>query len=150
MHFLFAIDRSQRHKHVQFIPLPPPEEFRAFPDNIEGQNDKRIPFQHYIRALSHEDPSQTLFHVYDKLLQDVKKVNSEENLSYNFVMTTEWIFLSPRTKDDYVGQQYDIGVNSTGMVGLLLTKSEAETQFIEEIGPLSILSDVGKPWPQKS
>ena len=62
-------------------------------------------------------------------------------------MTTEWIFVAPRRKDDYQHEGYKIGVNSTGMVGLLLTKSDEETAFVEKIGPLAILADVGSPWP---
>lgn len=71
-----------------------------------------------------------------------------EKVSYNFAMTTEWMFLSPRLQGDYVGEGYKIGVNSTGMIGLLLTKSEEESKFLERIGLLTILSSVGKPWPQ--
>jgi len=63
-------------------------------------------------------------------------------------MTTEWMFISPRIKEDYVDQGYTINVNSTGMVGLLLTKSEQESAFVENIGPITILAQVSKPWPQ--
>ena len=78
----------------------------------------------------------------------MERVNPEKQ-SYNFTMTTEWMFISPRLKDNYIGEGYKIGVNSTGMIGLLLTKSEEESKFIETIGPLKILSYVGKPWPHQ-
>jgi ATP adenylyltransferase/5',5'''-P-1,P-4-tetraphosphate phosphorylase II len=68
------------------------------------------------------------------------------HVSYNFVMTTDWIFISPRTKDDFISEGYKIAVNSTGMVGLLLTKSEDETAFLEKIGPIKVLASVGKAW----
>jgi len=61
-------------------------------------------------------------------------------------MTTQWMFIAPRTKDDYIGEGYKIAVNSTGMVGLLLTKSEEETAFLERISPSTVLAHVGKPW----
>lgn len=71
------------------------------------------------------------------------------NISYNFVMTTDWMFVSPRDKDDYRGEQYKIAVNSTGMVGLLLTKSPEESDFLERVGPATILGQVGIPWLQE-
>jgi ATP adenylyltransferase/5',5'''-P-1,P-4-tetraphosphate phosphorylase II len=64
-------------------------------------------------------------------------------------MTREWMFLSPRKKDDYINQEYRIGVNSTGMIGLLLTKSPEESQFLEDIGPVTVLEDVGISWSAK-
>jgi len=65
-------------------------------------------------------------------------------------MTTEWIFLSPRIRDDYTEENQSIAVNSTGMVGMLLTKSEEQTEFVEQVGPLNILANVGKPWSQNA
>jgi len=69
-------------------------------------------------------------------------------LSYNFALTEEWMFVSPRIKDDFINKDHKIGVNSTGMIGLLLTKSQEESTFLENMGPLNILKEVGKPWPQ--
>lgn len=74
-------------------------------------------------------------------------IPNQEKLSYNFVMTTDWMFVSPRSKDDFIEDGYKIAVNSTGMVGLLLTKSQEESDFIERVGPLTILSNVGVLWP---
>ena len=65
-------------------------------------------------------------------------------------MTVDWLFVAPRTKDEYIHEGHKIGVNSTGMVGLLLTKSDEETAFIEKVGPLAVLADVGSPWSVSS
>jgi ATP adenylyltransferase/5',5'''-P-1,P-4-tetraphosphate phosphorylase II len=129
--------------------LPPREEFTPFPDVLVEravEKDTAIPFQHYVSSL----PVLSLpYGVYRRLLGDMRTFN-EGSVSYNFVMTKEWIFLSPRKKDDYIGEGFKIGVNSTGMVGLLLTKSEEESQFLERIGPVSVLEDVGISWsPQQ-
>jgi ATP adenylyltransferase/5',5'''-P-1,P-4-tetraphosphate phosphorylase II len=62
-------------------------------------------------------------------------------------MTTQWMFISPRSKADYEGQGHKIGINSTGMIGLLLTKSQEELEFVGKKGPIIILSEVGIPWP---
>lgn len=147
---LLRLMSSQRHKHVQFIPLPPRKEFTPFPDTIDKDHDKTLPFQHYISHLPLNKEPSSLYRTYQRLIWDMKQLNPSENLSYNFVMTTEWMFLSPRSKDDYIGEEYEIGVNSTGMIGLLLTKSEKESEFLEKTGPLTILSCVGKPWPSSS
>jgi ATP adenylyltransferase len=135
---------------LQFIPLPPRNEFSPFPDHIIGTNnkdhDKSIPFQHYISRLPENKTSATLYRTYRQLLFQANQENNA-NFSYNFVMTTQWMFISPRSKDDYIGEGYKLSVNSTGMVGLLLTKSEDETAFLERISPATILAYVGKPWP---
>jgi len=112
--------------------------------------DTSIPFQHYISPVPEDNSSESLYRIYRRLLFDLKRDNPEENHSYNFVMTTEWIFLSPRIRDDYTEENQSIAVNSTGMVGMLLTKSEEQTEFVEQVGPLNILANVGKPWSQNA
>jgi ATP adenylyltransferase/5',5'''-P-1,P-4-tetraphosphate phosphorylase II len=77
-------------------------------------------------------------------------MRDNNNPSYNFVMTTDWMFVSPRDKGDYFGDDHKIAVNSTGMVGLLLTKSPEESEFLERVGPSTILAAVGKPWASKN
>jgi len=146
---LKAYGGSQQHKHVQFIPLPPLEEFSPFPDSLvqEKNYDPTIPFQHFITSLSQTTPTTGLFAAYRSLLDEMHTRDPELS-SYNFAMTTRWIFVSPRTKGDYIGEGYTIGVNSAGMIGLLLTKSEEESAFLERMGPLSILATLGKPWPK--
>jgi ATP adenylyltransferase C-terminal domain len=79
----------------------------------------------------------------------MQQLEANDTISYNFVMTTEWMYVCPRSKDAYHGSGHTIDVNSTGMVGLLLTKSEEESTFLEKMGPLSVLAEVGKPWPSK-
>ena len=141
---------SQQHKHVQFIPLPPSEEFTPFPDILHKQNlqsNKQLPFQHYVASLPHGSTPEACLDAYNKLLTTLREHNTQRKLSYNFAMTTDWIFVAPRKKDDYQHEGYKIGVNSTGMIGLLLTKSDEETAFIEKVGPLAVLEDVGCLWP---
>ena len=150
--WFWEVDGSQQHKHVQFIPLPPREEFTPFPDTLIENNknqDKSLPFQHYISPFPLDKSPSSLYSTYTKLITEMKQQNpseGEKKVSYNFAMTTEWIFVAPRRKGDYIEQGYKIGVNSTGMIGLLLTKSEEESQILEDIGPLTVLEYVGKPW----
>jgi len=137
---------------VQFIPLPRREEFTPFPDILQQslQSNHKLPFQHYIAPLSHDAAPEASLDTYNNLLTTLREHNPHPNLSYNFAMTTDWIFVAPRRKDDYQHEGYKIGVNSTGMVGLLLTKSDEETAFIEKVGPLAVLEDVGCPWPSNT
>jgi ATP adenylyltransferase/5',5'''-P-1,P-4-tetraphosphate phosphorylase II len=140
---------SQQHKHAQFIPLPPREEFSPFPDHVILRNEDhepRVPFRHYISRLPQNKDTESLFNTYRELLRNMNGESEDDNVSYNFVMTTQWMFISPRERDDYRGEQYKIAVNSTGMVGLLLTKSPEESDFLERVGPATILGQVGKPW----
>jgi ATP adenylyltransferase/5',5'''-P-1,P-4-tetraphosphate phosphorylase II len=67
-------------------------------------------------------------------------------------MTSDWLFIAPRTKEDFPLQEDNdlLSVNSTGMIGLLLTKSLSESNLVEELGPTRILAVVGSPWINKS
>jgi ATP adenylyltransferase/5',5'''-P-1,P-4-tetraphosphate phosphorylase II len=137
---------------MQFIPLPSREEFTPFPDTlVERGKDKdtAIPFQHYVSRMPENKVSDTLYRAYQRLLWDIRGADFEAKVSYNIVITRDWMFISPRTRDDYIGEGFKIGINSTGMVGLLLTKSREESQFLERIGPATILAHVGRPWPAK-
>ena len=140
---------SQQHKHVQFIPLPSKKEFTPFPDYIIDSGKEKapsIPFQHFISSLPSIKTASTLYSLYRQLLSQANPENISD-LSYNLVMTTDWIFICPRTKDDFISDEgHKIAVNSTGMVGLLLTKSPEETTFLENIGPMTVLQSVGKTW----
>jgi len=141
---------SQQHKHIQFIPLPSKMEFSPFPDYIvesgNKERDPSIPFQHFISSLPSIKNASTLDSIYRRLLSQANPENVSD-FSYNFVMTTDWIFVCPRTKDDFMSEEgHKIAVNSTGMVGLLLTKSPEETTFLEKIGPMTVLQSVGKAW----
>jgi len=69
--------------------------------------------------------------------------------SYNWVLTTDWMYVSPRTQEDYENEGQRVAVNSTGMVGLLLAKSHEQAEFIEQVGPSNILAYVGSPWPSR-
>jgi sulfate adenylyltransferase (ADP) / ATP adenylyltransferase len=146
-----AYEGSQQHKHLQFIPLPQVDEFSPFPDFLvpDRKYDTAIPFQHFIAPLSETTPPKTVYKAYKHLLEEIHSRDGTRS-SYNFVMTTHWVFVSPRSKGDYIYGDYKIGVNSTGIVGLLLTRSEEESEFLERVGPLSILSALGKPWPTSS
>lgn len=54
-------------------------------------------------------------------------------------MTKEWMMMTPRRKDSFG----EIGVNSTGMVGLLLAKSQDEFEALKDLSPLKVLTEVG-------
>lgn len=60
-------------------------------------------------------------------------------ISYNFVMTKEWMFIAPRIMESW---NY-ISVNSTGMIGMFLVKSEEESNMVKDIGVLKILKQLG-------
>jgi ATP adenylyltransferase/5',5'''-P-1,P-4-tetraphosphate phosphorylase II len=114
----------------------------------------RLPFQHYVSSLPENKHAASLYRTYRRLVWDMKRGRGPtaptDSLSYNYVMTTQWMFICPRSTGDFRDQGREIGVNSTGMVGLLLTKSQDESDFVEQYGPGRILSFVGEPWPSQS
>jgi ATP adenylyltransferase len=145
---------SQRHKHLQVIPLPLLAGGPALPispllDQVSWRADravvKEFPFQH---ALSRLEPdwdfataSQQLATRYLQLLDLFSLQNSDQPLAYNLLVSREWMLLVPRGQEKAGG----ISINSLGFAGALLVKNEEQMHYIKSIGPLTLLSQVGIP-----
>lgn len=150
---------SQPHKHVQFISLPP-ENFRPYPEDListsepfipsttrEPLQNPDIPFAHFVAKLPNisEVDKDDLTMIFSGLLQRVLTVlreNEANHISYNCILTTNYMMLVPRKKAKYAEK---IGINSCGILGLFLCPSEETFNLCKEVGPLEILKDVGFP-----
>ncbi len=150
---------SQRHKHLQLIPLPfiPGEgempiapilataEFEAGIGTIPG-----LPFRHGLIRWELDwadaaEASTVLLHSYQTLLA---AVGLEENSpiepdrqpgAYNLLVTRQWMLLIPRTQEEFRG----IPVNALGFSGALLVRNQEQMEHLKAIGPLAILQGVG-------
>ncbi|KYR02176.1 hypothetical protein DLAC_00990 [Tieghemostelium lacteum] len=71
--------------------------------------------------------------------------NSSNNISnfksYNFIMTSEWMFLVPRS----VYQSRGISINSVGFTGAILVRKEEDLDTIQKHGIMNILTEVSIP-----
>jgi ATP adenylyltransferase len=152
---------SQRHKHLQLIPLPLVQEGPAVP--IEPAlkvadfphaigTTALLPFQHAIARFTFQ-PSDSLLEraeitleFYDRLLAAVglardKTTDGWQAGPYNLLITREWMLLVPRSQEKFAA----IAVNSLGFSGALLVRNEAQMWFLKEVGPMAVLQGVALP-----
>lgn len=145
---------SQRHKHLQIVPLPltpsgtqvpiaPLLPSAKFSDSIATIPE--LPFLHAFATL---DPSwvQSPFtgaaatlEIYHSLLRTV----GLESVPYNLLATREWILIVPRSQEEFES----ISVNSLGFAGALLVRNQQQMQLVKDLGPMSILKSVAIPTP---
>jgi sulfate adenylyltransferase (ADP) / ATP adenylyltransferase len=144
---------SQKHKHLQMLPLPmlendvkvPIEPLLAsasFQDGV-GTVDK-FPFIHAFARLKNDastsavDSGTATWEIYRNLL---KAVNLEENNNYNLIATREWILIVTRSHEQYKG----ISINSLGFAGALLVRNLEQLELLKQYRPMQILQQVGFP-----
>jgi sulfate adenylyltransferase (ADP) / ATP adenylyltransferase len=144
---------SQRHKHLQLVPLPlsasgaqipiePLLSLGHFPDCI-----KTLPKLPFLHAFAPLDPDwvqspftggEATLEVYRRLLEAVG-LDTTPLGAYNLLMTREWMLIVPRSHEYF----QTISVNSLGFAGALLVRNAAEMQLLKEQGPMTILKSVG-------
>lgn len=154
---------SQPHKHAQFMMLPPRDKFTPFADEIASKcttlfipNDKQgplqdslLPFAHFVARLPddiNEVEADDLSMYFGALLLSaltVIKENDVDHVSYNVVMTTKYMMVVPRHRNNYKDGKF--GLNSCGFMGLFLCREKEHLEMCKEIGPHVILSDLGFP-----
>lgn len=147
---------SQRHKHLQLVPLPlapsgpqipiEPLLTAQFQELIpsgasatrRGTTLSKLPFVHAFAPLNPhwvESPfagAQATLQVYRTLLHSVGSG------AYNLLATLEWMLIVPRSQEHF----QSISVNSLGFAGALLVKNAAEMEILKAQGPMNILKSV--------
>ncbi len=148
---------SQRHKHLQMIPLPLFGEGPALPvDPLLGSVGDapsvapRLPFRHRVARI---DPglwrlparaARVTQCLYREMLEQlhlppVAKRGSEfQSGPYNFLVTRDWMMLVPRAREHWEA----ISINAMGFAGSLFVRDEAQLQRVREVGPMRILAAV--------
>ncbi len=152
-----AAGASQRHKHLQLIPLPfladvvhlPLEKAIA---KIDFKNSlgtvASFPFRHAIAPLdlsprdSPTKAAQIMLKQYYNLLNQVGlDIGSQANKqpgAYNFLATRDWMLVVPRSQESY----QNIPINSLGFAGSLFVRDRASLELLKELTPLKLLSNV--------
>ena len=143
---------SQRHKHLQVVPLP----FAETPERIpiekaiaSAEFTNKIgeipsfPFIHALVKLEEHSPTY-LLETYYSLLETVgfqwdKGDSNSFRSFYNLLATREWMLVIPRSQESF----QSISVNSLGFAGALLVKDEEEMKLLKNVGPMTILKGVG-------
>ncbi len=150
---------SQPHKHIQVVPLPflpngdriPLEAVFSYahPHEQDAQLERilLLPFQHGLirwRSLSSSTSEVALqfFQAYQQLIQTLRLGNlASSPAPYNLLVTREWMFVVPRSQEAF----QSIAVNALGFAGALLVRNAEQLEFVQQVGPLRILTEVAHP-----
>ncbi len=152
---------SQRHKHLQMIPLPMVSDGERIPieaaiatakfDNGIGMT-LQFPFPHALIKLDSawvHSPFDSAVEILESYLTLLKAVGIEgsdgmtgkQSGDYNLLVTREWMLVVPRSHEDFKS----ISVNSLGFAGALLVRNQEQMKIIKEYKPLTILRHVVTP-----
>jgi ATP adenylyltransferase len=126
-----AAGASQRHKHLQFVPVP------------IGEGPDRCPIEVLFRREGHAlpfpcrfDPTPPTRERYLEALAALGRADAAR--AYNLLATREWMLFVPRRR----GSFESISVNGLGFAGALLAKDDEELARLREVGPMTVLREV--------
>ena len=155
-----AAGSSQRHKHLQLLPLPFVPDLDFLPiqpaiDRVVFQNSLgTIPTFPFVNAIASFDFSnidnpftvgKSLLDCYYSLLEKVgfswQNNNSRQPAAYNFLATRKWMMIVPRSRNSF----QSIAINSLGFAGSLFVRNETCLELLKQQTPLKILSAVAYP-----
>ena len=155
-----AAGASQRHKHLQLLPLPLVADLDSLPiqpaiDRVVFQNSLgTIATFPFINAIASYDltnidnpftAGKLLLDCYHSLLEKVgfslQTNTASQPAAYNFLATRKWMMIIPRSRDSFGS----IAINSLGFAGSLFVKDENCLALLKEQTPLKILSEVAYP-----
>ena len=147
---------SQRHKHLQLVPLPlvptgvqipiaPLLEKAVFKDSIGTIPD--LPFRHAFAQLdaswmqSPLPAAASTLECYRNLLQTLGLNNGDRPGAYNLLATRKWMLIIPRIQEEFES----ISVNSLGFAGALLVRNSEQMKLLKECKPMTVLRQVAFP-----
>ncbi|MGH8645840.1 MAG: ATP adenylyltransferase family protein [Gammaproteobacteria bacterium] len=156
-----AAGASQRHKHLQFVPLPlgphaapvPVEPLLAHARFLGAWGE--VPDLGFKHGLARLDPvglrskrkaADRFLGTYRSLLEAVGIAalkGDRQSAPYNLLITRRWMLLVPRSQECFDS----ISINALGFAGALLVKTKAQMDRIKQCGPLSALRSVAAPIP---
>lgn len=153
---------SQRHKHLQLVPLPMVPEGISVP--IEAAIapltsheavtvSPCLPYRHALLPLpldwsaSPLELAHGLLDTYEELLAalGLPRIpgSAQQTGAYNLLATRRWMLLVPRSQDAFDG----IAVNALGFAGALLVRNLEQLQVLKTYEPLTLLKNVAFPQP---
>lgn len=154
---------SQRHKHLQIVPLPlapegPPVPIQPLLDQaaVDGAGRGTIPafpFRNAFMRIPAEiwktpvEAARWTEGTYGQMLEQVgmeppsPKETKRQSHPYCFLVTREWLLLVPRAKEHFE----EISFNSLAYAGSLFVWNERLLAKLRAYGPLNALREVGLP-----
>ncbi len=157
-----AAGASQKHKHLQIVPLPlapegpqvPIEPLLAKADYKDGlATIPAFPFLHVFARIEPEtlkaqsDAGEKTFALYCAMLNRVGMacpdrggINRQSG-PYCLLVAQDWMLLVPRSHEFFDS----ISVNSLGFAGALLVRNKDQMERVKSCGPMTVLREVGLP-----
>jgi ATP adenylyltransferase len=148
---------SQRHKHLQIVPLPltptetqvPLEPLLVTANRGTVETLPSLPFAHafvQLDSMQTKSPQAaatvTLNYYYQMLdavgLKHDFGVSNIQAGAYNLLVTRQWMLLIPRSQASFES----IAINSLGFAGTMFVRNKQQMQILKEFGPMSVLSQV--------
>lgn len=147
---------SQRHKHLQLVPLPLVPEGLKIPIEPAIASAKfhssvgtiaNLPFKHAIARLdpdwaqSPSKAAEKTLACYRTLLQAVglpEGDGTRQSGAYNLLVTRQWMLLIPRSQESFES----IAVNALGFAGALLVRNSQQMERLKTCSPLTVLKNV--------
>jgi ATP adenylyltransferase len=139
-----AAGASQRHKHLQLVPLPLAPQGPAVPiHDVIASKRRPLPFRHAVSLLGAvpwaepEFAAKTLLACYRDLRHAAAPVDA-----YNLLVTRDWMLLVPRSQEHFGS----ISINAMGFAGALFVRDLEQIQLLKDAGPMHVLRHVATPW----
>jgi ATP adenylyltransferase len=119
---------SQRHKHLQFVPVPIGDGPERCPMEALFSRERRngLPFRCHFESAT---PTR------ERYLEALAAFGQS---AYNLVATRDWMLLVPRGR----GSFGSISVNGLGFAGAFLVKDDEELERLGAVGPMNVLREV--------
>jgi ATP adenylyltransferase len=116
-------------------------------DWAESSCHEDVPFINHIIGLAPDPNSAQIFGQYQKVLAEAKKSSRRHgrNVAYNFIMTTDWIVLVPRSTKG----RDDTPTNAAGILGMVWVRSDEERARWTELGMSEYLASLAIPRDEK-
>lgn len=157
-----AAGASQKHKHLQMVPLPlapigpqvPIEPLLAAAE-FENKLGKipGLPFIHVFVRLDHDlvqSPREAAGITYQRYIEMLRRTglqspgterSQRQSGPYCFLTTREWMLLVPRSRESFDS----ISINSLGFAGALLVRTRVQLEILKKHGPMNALTSVAVP-----
>jgi ATP adenylyltransferase len=153
---------SQRHKHLQTVPLPlSPEgpEVPIEPLLTEARLEDtcgiipRLPFSHVFARLEKKhmtspfNAARKSLELYSIMLERLgleppqSDILKRQSKPYCLLVTRQWMLLVPRSREFFDS----ISINSLGFAGALLVRDSTQMDLIKKVGPMNVLKSVALP-----
>lgn len=151
---------SQRHKHLQVVPLPLADEGPRFPTEplidaavirpgTIGRTDE-FPFAHALACfeprLAESPPAaaQSTLTLYQAMLSELRLLpdvglSPVATAPHNLLITRNWMLAVPRSRE----RVDSLSLNALAFAGALLVRNRQQLQFLRNFGPLAALQHVG-------